>query len=365
MQIQKQYFYAWAALDKLTYRRYLKIKNYFGDLHTAWEQANLNTLQKAGLENKISEEIIDLRNKINPREELEKNQKLGIQILMIEDQDYPILLKEIASPPVFLFLKGQLSPDDLCLAVVGARKITNYGKQVVYNLISEIARKGLTIISGLALGTDTLAHQETLKAGGRTIAVLGNGLDQIYPIQNKSLAEKIEENGVIISEFPLGVPPHNYNFPRRNRIISGLSLGTLVIEAAKKSGSLITARNAIEQNRDVFAVPGSVFSHQSGGTNHLIQKGEAKLVMQAQDILEELNLNLVRSQVAIKKIPQVQNLNKIESLVLEIISSESLLFDLILKQVDLDAATLTSTLTFLELKGFVRTFGNNTWGRLV
>lgn len=365
MQNNLPYFYAWAALDKITYLRYQKLKNFFGDLKTAWNCSDFFALQQAGFSSKVSQEIIQLKTKINPVEEMEKNQKLGIKIIFLEEQDYPYLLKEIDAPPVFLFYKGSLNPIELCLAVVGSRQITTYGKQVAYSLLREIVPQGLTIISGLALGVDTFAHQEALNCSGRTLAVLGNGLDQVYPLQNKNLAQKIQENGALISEFPIGVPPYNYNFPRRNRLISGLSVGTLVVEAKIKSGSLITARYAIEQNRDVFAVPGNIFNSQSGGTNQMIQKGEAKLVLKAQDILEDLNLNLIKSQVTLKSLPQSLNLTESENKIVEILNAEPLLFDSILNQTKLKPAELVSTLSFLELKGIVRNLGNNSWIKLL
>ncbi len=355
------FFSAWAATDKLTFLRYQKIKKYFGNLESAWKNADKQSLKEAGLQNKTIEKILELIQKINPNQEFEKIQKLKIQLIDFESEEYPILLKEISAPPVFLYIKGQLNPKENYFAVVGARQVTTYGKQVTDAFVRSLAMQGLTIVSGLALGIDGLAHQASLNVGARTIAVLGNGLDQVYPVQNRKLADKIIENGAIISEFPLGTPPHNYNFPRRNRIISGMSLGVLVTEAKLKSGSLITARNAIEQNREVFAIPGSIYSQKSEGTNYLIQKGEAKLVRNSEDVLEELNLKLVKSQNIIKSLPDTSSLDSVESEVLSFLSKEPLLFDNLQLDLEINTAQLSTVLTILEMKGFVSNLGSNQW----
>lgn len=352
---------AWAATDKLTFLRYQKFKAYFGDLETAWQKADELSLAQIGLEPKVVAEILDAKEKIHPVEEMEKLLKQNIVLIDFLHSDYPLLLKEISSPPVFLYVKGKIKADETCLAVVGARQITNYGKQVTESLVGDLARNGLTIVSGLALGTDSLAHQTALNAQTRTIAILGNGLDRIYPAYNHKLAEKIFANGAIVSEFPLGTPPNHYNFPRRNRIIAGMSLGVLVIEARLKSGSLITARNAIEQNREVFAVPGSIYNQKSEGTNYLIQQGEAKLVQKAEDILEELNLNLVRSRNAIKNLPDISGLNVLEKEILNMLGKEPVLFDELKNELNLDTAEICTILTLLEMKGLALNLGNNQW----
>lgn len=361
MKNKTHYLCAWAATDKLTFLRYQKLKKYYGDLKTAWKESTLQDLILAGIEKKVAEQIVDIKKKIIPEQELEKLKKLDVDLICPDDLDYPLLLKEIPSPPVFLYIKGRLFAEEICLAVVGARQVSTYGKQIVNELVRDLALQSLTVVSGLALGVDGLAHQITLNTGARTIAVLGNGLDQIYPVQNQKLADQIVENGAIISEFPLGTPPNHYNFPRRNRIISGMSLGVLVVEAKLKSGSLITARNAIEQNREVFAVPGSLYNQKSQGTNYLIQKGEAKLVREADDILEELNLNLVKSQNVIKQLPDLSDLNYVENQILDLLSTEPLLFDILQSRVCFDTAQLTSSLTLLEMKGFVNNLGSNQW----
>ena len=233
------------------------------------------------------------------KKELELAQKLKIQVMTLQDEDYPRSLKEIYDPPLCLYVKGALLPSDtVSLAIVGSRRASYYGLSCALNFAYSLAGAGITIVSGLARGIDTQAHRGVLKAKGRTIAVLGSGLNRVYPAENKDLADKIAERGAVVSEFPLNAEPLARNFPRRNRIISGLSLGTIVVEAAKNSGALITADFALEQGKDVFAIPGSVTSATSFGTNQLIKQG-AKLVDSIEDIIEELKPkleNLLRSK---------------------------------------------------------------------
>ena len=220
--------------------------------------------------------------------ELELINKYGCQVLTLYDDAYPQLLKEIDSPPLVLYIKGELTSEDaLSIALVGSRNAKDYGRKVSYRLSYQLAQRGLTVISGLAKGIDTSAHRGALEAGGRTIAVMGNGLSVIYPASNRDLVKKIEASGALVSEFPLGVKPKPGNFPRRNRIISGLTLGTVVVEASNRSGALITARLAGEQGREVFAVPGEIFSELSAGTHRLINNG-AKLINNVDDLLNEL-----------------------------------------------------------------------------
>ena len=220
--------------------------------------------------------------------ELELIHEYGCQIITYYDPAYPTLLKEIDTPPLLLYVRGELKLEDgLSIAIVGSRGAKDYGRKVGYQLAYQLANRGLTVTSGFAKGVDTCAHRGALEAGGRTIAVMGNGLSLIYPAENSELAEKIMETGALISEFPMGMEPRSENFPRRNRIISGLTLGTVVVEASNRSGALITARLASEQGREVFAVPGEIFSELSTGTHKLIDKG-AKLISTVDDLLEAL-----------------------------------------------------------------------------
>lgn len=223
--------------------------------------------------------------------EIGKVRQLGAEILVLDDGVYPTLLRETFDPPVVLYVKGAWSDclDRPCVAIVGSRRCSTYGQNAALMLSRELAQRGVTIVSGLARGIDAAAHRGALEAGGRTVAVMGTGLDQVYPRDHKKLADDIlKHKGALVTQFPLGTPPVSENFPYRNRVISGLSLGTLVVEAAENSGSLITARLAMEQNREVFAVPGNITSRNSFGTNYLIKGAGAKLVQQWQDVAGEL-----------------------------------------------------------------------------
>ena len=238
--------------------------------------------------------------------ELELIHEYGCQIITLYDTAYPPLLKEIDTPPLLLYIRGELKPEDaLNVALVGSRQAKDYGRRVSYQLSYQLAQRGLTVTSGFAKGIDTCAHRGALEAGGRTIAVMGNGLSLIYPAGNSELAEKIAESGALISEFPMGMKPRGENFPRRNRIISGLTLGTVVVEASNRSGALITARLASDQGREVFAVPGEIFSELSTGTHRLIDDG-AKLISTVDDLLEALPQHALR-QISALTPPTVQD----------------------------------------------------------
>ncbi|MGB7925202.1 MAG: DNA-processing protein DprA [Pyrinomonadaceae bacterium] len=224
-------------------------------------------------------------------DEIERVRTLGADILLLDDGVYPALLREIFDPPITLYVKGAWTDclEQPCVAMVGSRRCSTYGQNAAGMLARDLAERGVTIISGLARGIDAAAHRGALEAGGRTVAVMGTGLDQVYPRDHKRLAEEIlERGGALVSEFPLETPPAPQNFPYRNRVISGLSMGVLIVEAAENSGSLITARLAMEQNREVFAVPGNITSRNSFGTNYLIKGAGAKLVQQWQDVASEL-----------------------------------------------------------------------------
>jgi DNA processing protein len=241
------------------------------------------------------------------------------------------------------------------LGIVGTRKATTYGRDVAYDLAKQLGQNGVTVVSGLAHGIDTAAHRGALDGGGRTIAVLGCGIDRIYPADNRELAQEMSRHGAIISEFALGTPPEGRNFPRRNRVISGMALGVLVIEADLGSGALITAEMALDQGREVFAVPGNIYNHTSRGTNRLIQDG-AKLVISVNDILDELDIRhqSVQTQAIAEHIVPA---NETEARLLEQLSADPLHVDDIARLCGLPIATVTSTLTVLELKGLARAVG--------
>ncbi len=282
-----------------------------------------------------------------------------MQEIKITDKNYPEILKHIPNPPKKLFVRGEILPKDkTAIAIVGARKHTSYGKQVAYDFAYALAKSGVTIVSGLALGIDSEAHKGALDAGGRTIAVLGSGIDDnsIYPYSHKSLAERVIKNGALISEYEPGTPALPHQFPQRNRIVSGLSLGVLVVEAKEKSGSLITAKLALEQGKDIFAVPGPIFSKMSEGTNKLIQQG-AKLVLTPNDILEELEI----AGVKIKEKDDQPELSEQEKKIYEILKNENLDADGIIRKSKMPASEVLTILTMLELKNVVKNTGNDVY----
>jgi len=340
--------------------RYKKIIKYFSNENSNLKNAfNASTREfaKAGIEENIATEFISARVKINPEQIIENLNRENIKVATINSEFYPKLLQEIYNPPPLLYYKGDINLDnEFTLAVVGTRKCTSYGRQVTEKIVRDLTQNKLTIVSGLALGIDTLAHLTTLDMAGKTVAVLGSGLDKqsIYPSSNRYLADKIiANNGCVISEFPPGTQPLRYNFPQRNRIISGLSLGTLVIEAGEKSGALITAMHSLEQNREVFAVPGNIFSPVSEGPNKLIKIG-AKSVTTAKDIIETLDLAQITAYIDNKKImPESEEEKKI----ITWLTHEPIHIDEIVRLTKLDTSAINSTLTIMEMKGMVKNLG--------
>jgi DNA processing protein len=327
--------------------------DYFGDLERAW-RASADELRHAGLDRRSLENLLTARATLDLEREVQRISTAGAQVLTWESPAYPRLLREIADPPPVLYVKGTLTEDDAwAVAVVGTRRASAYGREVTRQLVGALARSGITIVSGLARGIDFEAHRAALDAGGRTIAVLGCGIDRVYPPEHRKLAAEIVAHGVLVSDYPLGTPPEGANFPPRNRIISGLGMGVLITEAGQGSGALITADFAAEQGRDVFAVPGSILMRGSAGTNALIQNG-AKVVLSAVDILEELNLTMVAEQVEAR---QMLPADATEAALLAHLSEEPLHVDDLQRQVGLPIAQVTSTLALMELKGMVRQAG--------
>ncbi len=351
-----KYWLGFAKIYSVGPNRFQKLLNFFSSLEQAW-QAPLSLLKQTGLEESVINQIITARPTINLELELEKLERHQVKVVTIPDADYPKLLKEIYAPPPIIFYRGALpKADDFLLAVVGTRKFSIYGQQVAISLTRALAEQGLTIVSGLALGIDSLAHNATLDVNGKTLAVLGSGIEanNIYPTSNRFLSEKIiNQGGCVLSEHPLGTPPLKQHFPRRNRIIAGLSLGTLVVEAPEKSGALITAQFALEQNREVFSVPGPITSLASAGTNNLIKMG-ARAVTNADDILECLNLKkatayLVASAIIAESAEEEKVLNNLKL--------EPLHVDELTRLTALPISTLQATLTIMEMKGKVRHLG--------
>jgi len=276
--------------------------------------------------------------------------------IFIEDKNYPFLLRKIKNPPKILYIKGEIFPEEFCFAIVGSRRFSTYGKQVALDFAGDLAESSLVIVSGLAPGIDTFVHTSVIERKKRTIAVLGTGLDKesFYPQSNLRLAEKIIENkGAIISEYPPGTRGTHFTFPQRNRIISGLSLGTLVIEAKEKSGALITAKYAISQERKVFAIPGPIYSSTSKGCHYLIKNG-ARLVENYQEILQELNLSGKKNNKE-----KITGENEEENIILKNLLEGSLYIDEIIKKTKLQTSVVNKTLTVLEIKNKVRNLGGN------
>lgn len=328
--------------------------DFFGNIEAAWK-ANGRQLQQIGIDRRTIEGFLNMRDTLDLDAELARLEEKGIWLMVWDSPQYPRYLREVPNPPPLLFCQGELrESDQWAVAVVGTRRLTAYGKQVAHELVSGLVRSNVTIISGLAKGIDSIAHEVAIEMGGRTIAVLGSGLDNIYPAQNRRLADRIlNGHGAIISEYALGVRPDAKNFPPRNRIISGLSLGVIVVEAGSRSGALITANFALEQNREVFAVPGNINSPASKGTNRLIQQG-AKPVLDVEDILEELNLTMVMEQIAVQRVvPDSAE----EALLLNHLSHQPVHIDALSRECGLPSAMVSSTLTLMELKGMVQQVG--------
>ena len=326
---------------------------YFGDMETAWNSSPAD-LAEAGLGAKVIERVLLARQSVSLDKVWEKIESQGIKILTWGDEAYPARLKEIDQPPPVMYIRGEYLPDDLfAVAIVGTRKVTPYGRQVTEEIASFLAANGMTVISGLARGVDAIAHQTALKAGGRTIGILGSGVDKIYPPEHRGLAEQMIARGAIISDYAIGTPPDASNFPPRNRIISGLSLAVVVIEAAETSGALITAEFAAEQGREIFAVPGSILAPQSKGTNRLIQKG-AQPLLTPDDLMQALDLTRIGAQKSARKILPA---DETEARVLNVLGSEPLHVDEIRKQADLPIEKISATLVMMELKGMVRQVG--------
>jgi DNA processing protein len=288
-------------------------------------------------------------------EQLKRLNKSGGRIVTFWDKEYPELLKKIYDPPALLFVLGELIPDDKhSIAIVGTRHPTPYGQNVSETISRELARLGLTIVSGLARGIDTIAHTTTLKAGGRTIAVLGSGLDVPYPPENRKLLENISEEGAVLSEFPMGAKPDAPNFPRRNRIISGLSLGAVIIESAEDGGAMITATTALDQDREVFAIPGNITEKRSSGPNKLIREGRAKLVSSVEDILEELRPKLRHILKKEREPEPAVEVTIFERTLLDVLGTEPLHIDAIAEQTAMSTSDALVNLLSLEFKGLVR-----------
>ena len=353
----KRYWLGFNIVKDIGPVRFQQLLKFFETPAAAW-QASEADLSHAGLPSHAIQRLVHRRKQVDLDQEMARVAKLGARIITWADAEYPAELRKLSDAPPVLYIRGRLTErDKRSLAVVGTRKATRYGIDAARQLSRELAAQRITIISGLALGIDGAAHEGALDTQeGRTIAVLGNSIDRIYPRENQALAQKIVERGAIISEFPLGTPPSGQNFPRRNRLLSGLALGVLVVEAPERSGALITASAALEQGRDVFAVPANIFNQTGAGSNRLIQDG-AKLVMNAADILDELNISMSKGQTRTQA-EIIAPGSELEVLVLQVLDADPIHVDDIIRISGLATEMVTATLTILELKGLAQSSGN-------
>jgi len=353
--------YYWAALQIAVnpgYRSLYHLYRYFPSGRSVLE-ADVEELKRIPhIRPQVLERIIQLRHKADPEQIAEELKKSGTEVIMLGDPNYPIALAQIADPPVILYTRGRLpEPTVPLLAMVGSRRATPYGKAIARRFAEDLVKLGWGIVSGMARGIDTAAHEGALEGGGYTIAVFGCGINICYPQENKKLRERIEAEGCVLSEFPPDCGPHPRNFPIRNRIISGCSLGTLVIEAGERSGALITAYKALEQGRDVFAIPGSLTSKYSKGTNRLIKQG-AKLVECIEDIIEEYPY-LTWEMPPTPKKGSVPTLTLEESCVLRNLGLEPVHIDQLVEKTGLSVSRVGSILTMLEFKGLAKQLPGN------
>jgi DNA processing protein len=334
----------------------VRVKNlldHFGKLEIAWD-APAGALISAGLPARVVENFLVVRKQVNLEVVMQRVTDSGVQVITWDDAIFPRRLKEIDQPPPVLFVRGSINvEDDWAVSVVGTRRVTPYGRQVASEIARYLAQNGVTVVSGLARGVDAIAHQTAMQAGGRTLAILGSGVDTIYPPEHRKLAEDISRQGAVISDYPLGTQPESRNFPPRNRIIAGLSLATIVVEAGETSGALITAEFAVEQGRDVFAVPGSILTPQSEGTNRLIEQG-ARPLLRMSEILESLKLEQIPEKQASRKAIAA---SPEENRLLSCLTQDPRHIDEICALSGLPIQAVSATLTMMELKGLVTQVG--------
>ena len=325
----------------------------FGDIRTAWH-VSYDDLIGAGLNKRVAGNFIDVRSSVDLDQVVEDILQQGIKILTWEDDDYPVRLKDIPNSPPVIYYRGEFSEaDDWAVAIVGTRRMSSYGQEVAERVARAMAGNGVTVVSGLARGVDSVAHKAALEAGGRTIAVLGNGVDRVYPPENRKLFGEILENGVVLSDYIPGTPPDAGNFPPRNRIISGLSRAVVVVEAGIKSGAIITAKYTADHGRDVFAVPGNIYAPQSKGTNYLVQNG-AHPLLHPKDILDVLDLSFVVEQTEARVILPA---DAVEAKLYDLLGLEPMHVDEIHAKMELPIEDVSASLALMELKGMVRQVG--------
>lgn len=352
MDVAERDILIWLNSKGVSNRGIGKLREYFSDLREIFS-TNKNIIDYRDLNYGSFKKIPKAIDKIEIEEYLNKLKQDNINIITILDENYPEKLKDIYDKPQVLYQKGSfLEEDNLSIGIVGSRKTTPYGRWACERFTKELTNLGITIISGIALGIDTIAHNTAIKQGGRTIGVIGSGIDTVYPKSNKDLYKRIIDNGAVITEFPLNTAPLAYNFPQRNRIISGLSSGVIVVEAKEKSGSLITAHHSIEQGKDVFAIPGNINSIYSKGTNKLIQDGAIPL-LDIDDILNEIyEFKILKEKENEEKLLDIE-LSDTEKKIIEVIKEGPTHCDTIVNKTGMNISTVTSVITILELKGLI------------
>jgi DNA processing protein len=351
---ERKYWIAFSRISRIGSVRAGLLEAHFSSMEEAWK-ASAAELMAAGLDRGTVTSITSSRSSIDPDAEMEQLQRTGVKAYCWLDDEYPARLKEVDDRPPVLYVRGTLNPDDeWAVAIVGTRRATPYGRQAAEHFASDLSRHRITIVSGLARGIDAVAHRAALASGGRTIGVMACGLDLVYPPEHAKLAQEIMQHGCLVSDYPIGTQPRSEYFPRRNRILSAISLGVLVVEGDVDSGALITARLALDQNREVFAVPGSIYSPTYRGANKLIRDGEAKLVANAEDILEELNLTMATHQLELR---EVLPADPTEARLLKVITNQPIHIDEVQRMSGLPISTVSGALAMLELKGMVKQVG--------
>jgi DNA processing protein len=357
MNIDIKHILQLMAIPGIGSLRIKNLVNYFKDTELIFRASLRELMNVEGIDKGLAKRIFEQRDKnldfVN--EQLARVKKLGVKIITLWDSEYPELLRKIYDPPLVLFVRGEITERDrYSIAIVGTRTPTNYGKMICEKFAEELAKMNLTIVSGFARGIDTIAHISAIRAGGRTIAVLGSGVDYIYPPENRKLVESVISNGAIISEFPMGTKPDAMNFPRRNRIISGMSIAVLIVETSRTGGAMITAEFANDQDRDVFAIPGNIDSVKSQGTNFLIKQNRAKLVESVEDIIEDIRPMIQPILGTEPPKPKVE-VNVFESKILDVLSStEPMHVDKIAEASGLSVTDALVHLLSLEFKDLVR-----------
>lgn len=355
---ERAWWLAFMQVPRIGPARIQRLLEHFGSLREAWgaSGSELREAVPAG----VLTELLRIRGELDVQALYERTTRDGVRITCWADDDYPALLREVPAPPPLLYYRGQLvETDSTAVAIVGTRRVTAYGKEMAYRISFDLAKAGVTIVSGLALGVDGVAHRAALEAGGRTLAVLGSGIDVLYPGRHRDLAGKIEEQGAVITEYPPGTQPDRFNFPPRNRIISGLSRGVVVIEAPERSGALITVDFAAEQGRDAFAVPGPVHAPASAGCHRILREG-ATLVRSAEDILEDLHIRPIDHE---ERETDISNLSMEERRLLSVLTSQPQHIDDIAAQIGKTVSEVSGELMMLELQGSVHSSGSGYYSR--